>query len=140
MTRYLLLWLGQWNFILRSTHASALSRSMALTPGAFSFDSFMPGITGLPSTTVAPRQMVHMPEPSRYAFVWLPSFRPETGQVSESRRACGNQRQNSSRQAVSDFTFMDIYQDLSVSEPDMLSIQPVSGRTLALWLDYGDAG
>ncbi|EYY05624.1 hypothetical protein BX93_05685 [Escherichia coli O111:NM str. 2011C-3170] len=57
-----------------STHASALSRSMALTRSHFSFDSFMPGITGLPSTRVAPRQMVQIPAPSRYAVVWLPSF------------------------------------------------------------------
>ncbi len=40
----------------------------------FSFDSFIPGKTGFPSTIVAPRQMVQMPEPSRYAVVWLPSF------------------------------------------------------------------
>ncbi|EZC91200.1 hypothetical protein BY88_14190 [Escherichia coli O157:H7 str. K5602] len=57
-----------------STHASALSRSMALTRSHFSFDSFMPGTTGLPSTRMAPRQMVQIPAPSRYAVVWLPSF------------------------------------------------------------------
>lgn len=55
---------------------------MALTV-AFFLRQFHIGKNGFPSTTVAPRQMVHMPEPSRYAIVWLPSFRPETGQVSE---------------------------------------------------------
>ncbi|ERC43871.1 hypothetical protein QYI_1020 [Escherichia coli B7-2] len=33
------------------------------------------------------------------------------------RRPCTNQRQNGSRQAVSDFAFMDIYQGLSISNP-----------------------
>ena len=38
--------------------------------------------------------MVQMPEPSRYAVVWLPSFHPETGREYQARRTDGNQCPN----------------------------------------------
>ncbi len=36
--------------------------------------NFIPCVTGLPSTRVAPRHIVHMPAPSRYEVRLLPSF------------------------------------------------------------------
>ncbi len=78
---------------------------------AFFLRQFHIGKNGFPSTTVAPRQMVHMPEPSRYPLCGYLLFRPETGQVSEEQIASTNQRQNGSRQAVSDFCVLDIYDE-----------------------------
>lgn len=83
MTRYPLLWFGQWYFNIALHPCQRLITLNGVDLVAFFLRQFHIGKTVFPSTTVAPRQMVHMPEPSRYAIVWLPSFRPETGQVSE---------------------------------------------------------
>ncbi len=85
--------------------------------GAFFLRQFHPGITGLPSTIVAPRQMVHMPSHRGMQWCDSPLFHPETDRDVRGRSTGGNQCQNSGRQAVLIFTFMDIYQDLSASNP-----------------------
>ncbi|KCW94230.1 hypothetical protein DP79_21110 [Escherichia coli] len=101
-----------------STHASALSRSMALTRSHFSFDNFMPGTTGLPSTRMAPRQMVQIPAPSRYAVVWLPSFSSRNwSRMSGAGAPAAISARTAADRPYLIFAFMDIYQDLSVSEP-----------------------
>ncbi len=78
---------------------------------AFFLRQFHIGKNGFSTTTVAPRQMVHMPEPSRYAICGYLLFRPETGQVSEEQMRHTNQRQNGSRQAVSDFCVHRFYDE-----------------------------
>ncbi|EYW72840.1 hypothetical protein BY20_02940 [Escherichia coli O157:H7 str. 2011EL-2101] len=96
-----------------STHASALSRSMALTRSHFSFDSFMPGITGLPSTRVAPRQMVQIPAPSRYAVVWLPSFSSRNwSRISGADAPAPISARTAADRPYLIFAFMDIYRFL----------------------------
>ncbi|EYV51645.1 hypothetical protein BX42_21965 [Escherichia coli O145:NM str. 2010C-3507] len=101
-----------------STHASALSRSMALTWSHFFFDNFMPGTTGLPSTLVAPRQMVQIPAPSRYAVVWLPSFSSRNwSRISGAGAPAAISARTAADRPYLILVFMDIYQDLSVPNP-----------------------
>lgn len=85
MTRYPLLWLGQWYFNIALHPCQRLITLNGVDTVAFFLRQFHTGKTGFPSTIVAPRQMVQMPDPSRYAVVWLPSFHPETGREYQAR-------------------------------------------------------